>query len=221
MPRKPNTAKSNYNAPFPVALRTLIEEHGLIQDELTEVLGVKSRQSVTGYLDGSTVPTAEKIASVARFFNVSADWLLGLSDMRNPDQSLQGVRAVTGLSDRAIENLCRIKGTESSVGLNILLSSIILEALCYDIAELEDSCKGYFSEDNSQIDQAKKSFPQFAILSGYDLVEYKRQQITERFSHLIMMETNYQSVEYDVVERMSGNITGVEEADDNGQHTED
>ncbi len=189
----------------------------MTQGQFAEKLGI-SRPTVGLYESGARIPDAEVLRDIATRCDVSADWLLGLSEMRSPDKSLD---AVTGLSDRAIENLCRIKGTESSVGLNILLSSIILEALCYDIAELEDSCKGYFSEDNSQIDQAKKSFPQFAILSGYDLVEYKRQQITERFSHLIMMETNYQSVEYDVVERMSGNITGVEEADDNGQHTED
>ena len=103
MPRKPNTAKDHYHDPFPCALRELVKARNLTQEQLTEVLGVKSRQSVTGYLDGSTAPTAEKIAALARFFGVSADWLLGLVQEPSPKEDLKAVCLYTGLNGEVVE----------------------------------------------------------------------------------------------------------------------
>ena len=102
MPRKPNRSGDHYNDPFPTHLRELIDEQNQKQDDLTEVLGVKSRQSVTGYIDGSTFPTADKIAAIAKAYHVSADWLLGLSDVRSPDADMQAACQFTGLSEYAI-----------------------------------------------------------------------------------------------------------------------
>ena len=103
MPRKPNTTKDHYHDPFPCALRELVDARNMTQEQLTEVLGVKSRQSVTGYLDGSTAPTAEKIAAVARFFGVSSDWLLGLSAEKSPDADLRATCLYTGLNGDVVE----------------------------------------------------------------------------------------------------------------------
>lgn len=102
MPRKPNKSGDHYNDPFPARLRALFDENNLKQDDLTNVLGVSSRQSVTGYLDGSTAPTAEKITAIAQRFGVSSDWLLGLSDVRSPESDVQAVCCFTGLSESAI-----------------------------------------------------------------------------------------------------------------------
>lgn len=105
MPRKPNKSGDHYFDPFPTHLRELINEQNKKQEDLTEVLGVKSRQSVTGYIDGSTAPTADKITAIAKAYNVSADWLLGLSDVRNPDMDVQAACRFTGLSESAIRVL--------------------------------------------------------------------------------------------------------------------
>lgn len=108
MPRKPDVnKKERYNDPFPTALRTLIDEHGTKQEELKEVLDLKNRQSVTGYIDGETLPTIDKVVAVAKHYKVSADWLLGLSPTRSPDTSLQAAAAVTGLSEKALDNTIR------------------------------------------------------------------------------------------------------------------
>lgn len=77
MPRKPNTNNEHYYDPFPTMLRALIKENGTKQEELKDVLGVKNRQSVTGYIDGSTVPTIDKVIAIAKYYGVNADDLLG------------------------------------------------------------------------------------------------------------------------------------------------
>lgn len=105
MPRKPNVGGDHYNDPFPSRLRELMESKGVRQEDLTSVLGVKSRQSVTGYIDGGTVPTGDKILALARYFHVSCDYLLGLTNVTAPDTELQAVCDYTGLSEQAVNNL--------------------------------------------------------------------------------------------------------------------
>ena len=73
---------------FPVRLKQLMNERKVIknnreyptsQQDLAEQLGIK-RQTVSLYQTGQSVPDALQIRKIAQFFNVSADWLLGLTN---------------------------------------------------------------------------------------------------------------------------------------------
>lgn len=88
MPRKQNTQSENFNKPFPKALRKLMDANGTTQSELAASLQ-KTRQVISCYCDGSTSPTWETIAGIANFYHVSADWLLGLSDVRSTDAHIR------------------------------------------------------------------------------------------------------------------------------------
>lgn len=105
MPRKPNTTGDRYNDTFPSRLRKLIEERGTRQEELKIVLGVKNRQSVTGYIDGSTIPTIDKVVELANFYGVSSDYLLGLAESPTREGSKQAAELYVGLSPQAVDNL--------------------------------------------------------------------------------------------------------------------
>lgn len=116
MPRKQNYLGDHYNDPFPSNFRSLIEETTIAgrkirQEDLTDVLGVKSRQSITGYLDGSTSPSPKQLVSLALYFDVSVDFLLGLADRENRsrDKKLKLVSASTGLSNKSAEFLFSLK----------------------------------------------------------------------------------------------------------------
>ena len=54
---------------------TLRKEKGLSQDQLAEQLNV-SRQAVSKWETGQSVPDPEKIAALSRFFSVTTDYLL-------------------------------------------------------------------------------------------------------------------------------------------------
>lgn len=105
MPRKPNTTGEHYNDPFPTRLRELIKDNNTTQEDLTAVLNVKTRQSVTGYIDGSTLPTIDKVVALADFFNVSVDYLLGRTGPKTADPNLRFVCEYTGLTEQAINKL--------------------------------------------------------------------------------------------------------------------
>lgn len=106
MPRKRETITSDYKKPFPSALRDLMKENNTTQQQLADALG-KTRQSVSYYCDGSSSPDWEALASIAKFFSVSADWLLGLSDVRSVNTNVKAVCKFTGLSEAAVTNIRR------------------------------------------------------------------------------------------------------------------
>lgn len=155
MPRKLNTSSDHFHDPFPSVLRKLKDEHDTTQEQLAAVLGLAARQSVTGYTDGSTSPTPEKIVAVAKYYGVTADYLLGLSDNPSIDPDIQAACKTTGLSQRAIENIIKLKGMETEVVDEEILcalpirpleafekmveSSEIIE-LCVRFAALDASC---------------------------------------------------------------------------------
>lgn len=63
------------------------------------------------------------IVRLADFYNVNVSWLIGQSDSPSLDESCQAVTNVTGLSDKAIQNLKIMKAECLSGSLNDILES--------------------------------------------------------------------------------------------------
>ena len=74
----------------------LRKKNGWSQEELAEQLGV-SRQSVSKWESGMSVPDLNKIIAMSELFGVSTDYLLGLEDTPRLD--------VSGLSPAAVGHL--------------------------------------------------------------------------------------------------------------------
>lgn len=100
--------KDRYNDPFPTALRYLLETRGITQEQFKDVLGVANRQSVTNYVDGTTSPSIDKVVALAKYFGVTSDYLLGLSETETDNRDLAFVSDYTGLSVEAVEALQKI-----------------------------------------------------------------------------------------------------------------
>ncbi len=141
MPRKPDTNKKDrYNDPFPSALRELVEENKTTQEVLKTVLNVNNRQSVTGYIDGSTLPTIDKLVALAKHFGVSSDYLLGLSGgVKSPNAEIRAICDYTGLSEESVEYLHKQVGRSSELFtqqvLNDLLSTEIIFGIGFSLAQ--------------------------------------------------------------------------------------
>lgn len=104
MPRKKTVISENYNKPFPERLRTIMAQQEKTQQEVAQALG-KTRQAVSYYMDGSSSPDWETLVTLAQYFGVSADWLLGLSDTQSLDTNIQEVCVYTGLSEETVTKL--------------------------------------------------------------------------------------------------------------------
>ena len=64
-------------------INTLRKENDLLQKDLAQKLSL-SQQTISLYEAGKREPDYETLNIIAKFFNVSTDYLLGNSDIRNP-----------------------------------------------------------------------------------------------------------------------------------------
>ena len=95
---------NGYDNIFAQRLRALMKERSVKQSILAEKAGC-SRQAVSQYIDGSSVPNVDKLLSIADFFDVSADYLLGRTNAKTTDKDLRIICEYTGLSENTIMTL--------------------------------------------------------------------------------------------------------------------
>ena len=78
------------------------------QTEVANALNV-SRTSLSHYESGERVPDINVLYSIAKYYNVSSDYLLGITDVAKPDIETTAISLKTGLSKRSIEHLNYLK----------------------------------------------------------------------------------------------------------------
>lgn len=87
-----------------VRLKQLIENSGKTRKEIAEQLKCDT-STITKHYNGDRDITTDFLIKYANLFDVSADYLLGLSDTATTDKDIQFICKYTGLSERAIEVL--------------------------------------------------------------------------------------------------------------------
>lgn len=120
---------------FSPKLKTLREEAGLNQSQLADKLGV-SRGSISFYENGDRIPDIEFLRKVSEYFNVSADWLLGVSEEPCINGNLAHACRYTGLSQIAISQLHTMSSDDSYI--NRLGIDFIEKLLDRNIVRYED-----------------------------------------------------------------------------------
>lgn len=75
-----------------------------------------SRQNVGNWLNGNSMPNAAALIEISRAYNVSVDWLLGISNTQTVDKDVKFVQDCTGLSEKSVLTLInKIGKAEDSV----------------------------------------------------------------------------------------------------------
>ncbi len=99
----------------------LREIHGKSQEEICSELGV-TQQTLSRYEKGQRQANLDFVVRAAKYFNVSADYLLCLSDTPSIDENIQMICESTGLCETAIDNLKFIKKNLFNTS-NLLISN--------------------------------------------------------------------------------------------------
>ena len=68
---------------FSTRLKELRTDNDMLQSDLAEKLNLKS-SAISKYEKGLTQPSIETIKKLAEIFNVTVDYLVGASDIKNP-----------------------------------------------------------------------------------------------------------------------------------------
>lgn len=96
---------------FANRLKELRIKKGLSQEDLGKEIGV-SRGSISYYEKEERVPDVVILAAISKYFNVSTDYLLGLSETKSLDEDIQTTMRTTGLSETAVKVLNYLGGGE-------------------------------------------------------------------------------------------------------------
>ena len=116
-----NMYKEIFKTRFNELLKKSIEE-GHQQKEITEKTGI-SPASITQYKNGTNLPKGEILESLAKYFNVSSNYLLGKSD--TPTYTFEDINKKTGLSQKSIETLYRLQHNCFEEDINITEDKMI------------------------------------------------------------------------------------------------
>ncbi len=117
---------------------------GVSQRKQADNINVDS-SSLSKYVNGIQLPSADALFKIAKYYNCSTDYLLGINNIRNIDCEDIAISRKLGLSEKAIEilkkyhNENRYKGYEYMQLINFLIENV-------DSNELEKVDRFLFSK---------------------------------------------------------------------------
>lgn len=124
--------KQNNRMPvFRERLRQLMGEMSVT--EFANTIGL-SRQTLGFYLNGNRIPDCEMLVQICNKCNVSANWLLGLSDTKSLDTNVAAVMQYTGLTEDNVNYLHDSSTFGRDEPLNIYKKSLFI--LINDLIEI-------------------------------------------------------------------------------------
>ena len=130
------------NNRLPVFTRRFRELQGERSNtEFADFLGI-SRQTVGFYCNGDRIPDAVVLRQIAEKCGVSADWLLGLSEIKSMDTTIQQICNFTGLNESAVSSIKRVGSVDRRMLNNVLSSS----EFDYLISNLTSYCYAYMAD---------------------------------------------------------------------------
>ena len=100
-------------SPFAIRLSEQMKEREMTQTQVAEYLGVQ-RQTVSLYTKGQALPDISTLAKITELFDVSADYLLGITETATFDTDKRTVCDTVHLSEEAVDNLIEIANDKSA-----------------------------------------------------------------------------------------------------------
>lgn len=185
-------------------INTLLIERGIKQKELAKFLEIPDN-TISYFVKGTRTPNTAQIIEIAKFFDVSTDYILGLSNAKAADKDIQFISKVTGLSDYAIDRLAWYKESEIFKGscisyteiINKFIESKTIDDICEYIDEYACSIKkektllikmvGMFN--NNDYPKSPEQFEMIDIEDSRDLSLFRIQEIIKHFTKEICSKT--------------------------------
>ena len=130
-------------------LKMLRERAGLSQEALAKKIDI-SQSALGNYERGTRAPDKEIVVKLANYFDVSCDFLLGVSKDRRREINLADL---TGLSDFAVDFLKHLPyGVKTEIDAIINKQPELLRWLLYTIADLRRAAMDYSKRRAGAVD---------------------------------------------------------------------
>lgn len=165
MARKTNRACTVENDIFAARLRAAMKLRNFNQTGLSikvekEQGYIMQRQTISQYINGLSKPDTERLTVLCKALDVSADYLLGLSDTPTADKDIQFICDRTGLNQSFVERFTLFSNDLGAAHLlrvlNLFLCSSCLEDLLISLYSLQSayiSAQSFSAEYAERIDE--------------------------------------------------------------------
>lgn len=179
------------------------KNEGLSHDEISRQIGVSSGV-LSEWMSDNKTASIENLAKLSKYFGVSADYLLGLSDVQTADVNVRAICENVGLSETACDWLFNLylepSIQESAIkGLNALLECNNFEDLCLSINEMTDAIKilpdnskwkpvdrrkiiDYINSENENVESNTMGL--YKIMNKWETVFFYKAAVKEHFSDI-------------------------------------
>lgn len=163
-------------------IRELRTAAGHTQDDLAELLEQK-RQVVSYYENGTRMPNIEQIMTIAKEYNTTTDYLLGLTDVATTDKDIQFVCDYIGLNEKSIKFLYTshnlAQDSEFADFINLLLKEFDLKTIFNYMFELKE----LKHLSNIDIETASEDDGNTYTINEYRLSKYELSEAFSTFLH--------------------------------------
>lgn len=180
-----------YDNIFAKRLRELMADTNTTQVELANEMGV-TRQAVSQYMDGSAQPNIDKFYRIAKYFNVSADYLLGFSNTTTTDTKIKSVCEYTGLNENTIKAFVFMKNYDDS--LSNIFDLLINEAglLATKMLEIKVFCEDVKAKNKCIFDEIKRiSCEESLNIKDEDIIKHGYEILPENiFFEKVLLKEN-------------------------------
>lgn len=179
-------------------------QKGYTQQQIAEFLGC-NRATVTNYENGKRTPDIDTIVKLAKLYEVSADYLLGLSNAESTDKDIQFISKRTGLNENAINRLAWYNESGIFEGscisyteiINRIIESKTIDDICEYIDEYACSIKKEKALltkmvemfNNNDYPKSPEQCEMIDIEDSRDLSLFRVQEIIKAFTKELCSET--------------------------------
>lgn len=147
-PKKNNDKEPYRNTVFCNKLNKLFGDSGESQEVAANKFNT-TRQTFGNWLAGRNQPDYETLIAIANYYNVSTDYLLGLTETPTRDEDVQKACTTTGLSVKAVLSLQSMSKTLDKE-LNFIIENNIFEDIVMILYRAK--CKQeYLSGNNTEL----------------------------------------------------------------------
>lgn len=156
--------------------RELIDNSGVSRQVIADFIGCDV-STVTKHYNGDRNITVDYVIKYAEYFNVSSDYLLGISDTPTTNKDIQFICDYIGVNEKAVESLHKFAEMKFSGVLSYesesseLLSSFISKRYLFDIEFLIDR---YMTELKKLKNLYEKLYLNLKQNQGKDYICYEK-----------------------------------------------
>ena len=133
-------ASETENELFARRLREVMKERGLkamtLSAKIEKEQGITiQRQSISQYMVGQNNPDTKRLSAICKALDVSADYLLGISDVQNTNPNVLDIHNATHLSEKSVISLLNLSDSDAK-GLSFLLEDSRFIFSCAELSRL-------------------------------------------------------------------------------------